>query len=142
MPPKRIVIYGIGLFVVMTLALTRAQATTSPVCSGDKAKQAATDVEQLKDWNSVYRSFKRFEPCDEGTVAEQFSYSIGTLLAKEWSNLPSLLRLAALDPEFQQFVIRHIDENIPEEEAQRIVSNSRKRCPVGGEWLCKSVADY
>jgi hypothetical protein len=53
-----------------------------------------------------------------------------------------LIRLAAGDKGFQAFILRHIDENIPDEEGQLIVRNCREHPPRNGEWLCKAVVDY
>ena len=90
----------------------------------------------------MYRSYKRFRNCDEGAIAEEYSYAIGHLLAHNWDRLDDLVRLAASDREFAGFVVLHIDENIPEDDAQLIVRNSRQRCPTGARWLCRSIADY
>lgn len=139
-----------SLFVCCTAALLAfvacmsnyASAATHETCTAREAKAATSEVGQLEDWDGMYRSFKRFRHCDEGDVAEEYSYAIGHLLAHDWNRLDDLLRITASDRDFAQFVVLHIDENIPEWDAQLIVRNSRKRCPPGAQWLCKSIADY
>jgi hypothetical protein len=115
---------------------------TRATCTAREAKQASIEVGQQADWEGMYRSFKRFRNCDDGAFAEEYSYAVGHLLAHDWERLDDLLRLTASDKEFAEFVVLHIDENIPEEEAQLIVLNSRRRCPTGAKWLCRSIADY
>ena len=121
---------------------THALAATHATCTAREAKQASIEVGQQSDWEGMYRSFKRFRNCDDGAVAEEYSYAVGHLLAHEWDRLDDLLRLTGSDKEFAEFVVLHIDENIPEEDAQIIVRNSRRRCPSGARWLCRSIADY
>ena len=135
----------LGSFTVVLLSLTMAIALpgeSANTCASSESRRARREAGHLQDWQSVYRSFKRFESCDRGNVAEEYSYAISRLLAHHWEQVDVLLGLAAEDLEFKQFVLRHIDENIPEEEAQLIVNNSRQRCPAEGEWLCRAIVDY
>jgi hypothetical protein len=48
----------------------------------------------------------------------------------------------ASDREFEQFVIRHIDESMTEDEANLIVNNARLHCPQGAKQFCNVIADY
>jgi hypothetical protein len=134
-----------GSALAVLLALTTAPALPAEDlknCAASETRQARREASRLGDWEGVYRSFKRFESCDHGKVAEEYSYAISRLLAHHWEQVDVLLGLAAGDQEFKRFVLRHIDENIPEEEAQVIISNSRERCPREGKWLCQAIVDY
>ena len=130
-----------AVFLAWTLATALPAVSANP-CASAESRRVRREVGHLQDWQSLYRSFKRLESCDRGNVAEEYSYAISRLLAHHWEQVDVLLGLAAEDLEFKQFVLRHIDENIPEEEAQRIVNNSRQRCPAEGEWLCRAIVDY
>jgi len=127
-------------FIVLTVAY--AGAETQKKCPSVEAKRARIEAGHLQDWDSVYSSFKRFGQCDSGKVAEEYSYAIGRLLAHHWDGVELLLNLAEGDEEFKEFILRHINEDIPEEEAQLIINNSRQRCPADGKWLCRAIVDY
>jgi hypothetical protein len=116
-----------------------ARGETSPNCSERKAESAQRETAQLDDWDAIYRAFKRFAACDDGLVAEQYSDSINHLLAYDWKDLGPFLRLTAADPNFEDFVIRHVNETMTEDEAIRIVKNARSRCPAAAKRLCKSI---
>jgi hypothetical protein len=120
-----------------------AQATqpTHKECTPTEAKQARTEAEQLKDWKSIYHSYKQFSQCDNGDIAEEYSDSVTHQLADNWKNLDALLEITASDKEFEDFVVRHIDETMTEEEASRVISNARQHCPPKAAWLCKSITD-
>jgi hypothetical protein len=128
--------------LVLFLALAGlAEAATQKVCTQAEVKQVQKEADQLTDWDSMYRSFKRFAHCDEGAIAEEYSDSVGRLLARDWKHLDSFVRLTS-DHGFEQFVIRHIDETMSEDEAALVISNARAHCPPGAKRLCKSIADY
>ena len=134
----------LGSILAVLLALTAGPclpAEDLKNCAASETK-ARHEASHLGDWEGVYRSFKRFESCDHGRLAEEYSYAISRLLAHHWEQVDVLLGLAAADQEFKRFVLRHIDENIPEEEAQVIIRNSRERCPSEGKWLCQAIVDY
>jgi hypothetical protein len=130
-----------AVLLALTMA-TALPAENGKTCATAESRRARREAGHLEDWPSVYRSFQRFESCDRGNVAEEFSYAISRLLAHHWEQVDVLLGLAADDLEFKRFVLRHIDENIPEEEAQLIVNHSRQHCPAEGEWLCRAIVDY
>jgi hypothetical protein len=118
-----------------------SEAATQKVCTETEISQAQKEADQLRDWDSIYRSFKRFAHCDEGAIAEEYSDSVGRLLARDWEHLDAFVRLTS-DPSFEQFVIRHIDETMSEDEAALVIKNARQHCPSGAKRLCKSIADY
>jgi ABC-type enterochelin transport system substrate-binding protein len=141
MQTKSLLLCSAALFI-STLPVTNAHAESRKTCSAGEAKRARLEVAHLQDWKAVYSSFKRIGGCDVRAVAEEYSYAISRLLAHHWDDVGSLLSLASDDQTFKQFVLRHIDENVPEEEAQLIIANSRQHCPANGQWLCSAIVDY
>ena len=118
-----------------------AGATMHQVCTNEQAQQAALEADELKTWDSVHRSFKRFGRCAEGPIAEEYTDSIARLLAHDWNHLDDLVRLTSSDHEFERFVIEHIDESMTEDDAILIVNNARLHCPRSATRLCKLIAD-
>ena len=131
-----------AILLLIASATASCSAGQDRSCTPAEVKKARREVSRLQDWNAVYDSFKHFPRCDRGRLAEEYSYAVSRLLAHDWADLAILLSLAANDQSFKAFVLQHLDENIPEEEAQLIVRNSRQHCPTEGEWLCKAIADY
>lgn len=138
---RRTLFLALEIFaLVMVLAHSRAEV--SGKCAASQAKRVGREIASVKDWKGFHSAFKHIGSCDYGKVAQEYSYAVSRLLAYHWDDVSSLLSLAAGDKEFKQFVLRHIDEDMPEEESQAILSNSRQHCPADGEWLCKAIADY
>lgn len=119
-----------------------AWADGPSTCTATQAKAISRDIARVQDWKAFYDSFKRVRSCDRGRLSQEYSYAISRLLAHHWDKVGSLVSLALTDNEFRKFVLRHINEDMPEEESQKILSNSREHCPAEGEWLCKAIADY
>jgi hypothetical protein len=131
-------VFGLVLVIGVT---GPAYAATQRVCTEAEVREARKEADQLRDWESVYRSFKRFAHCDEGGIAEEYSDSVSRLLARDWKHLDRFVRLTS-DHGFEQFVIRHVDETMSEDEAALVVNNARMHCPPGAKRLCEAITDY
>lgn len=131
----------IATALIVSLVLTASARSEETNCTQEEAVQAETEASKLHDWDDVYRSFGRFQHCDDGAISEGYSDSIGRLLAHHWITLPRLNALASYDESFKRFVIRHIDETIPNDELKVIVVNASTLCPVKCERLCKLIED-
>jgi len=110
-------------------------------CTKSEAIQADHEIDSLKDWNSVYRAYRKFSQCDDGSIAEGYSDAVGRLLAEDWRNFNRLIALTRADKGFQRFVLRHIDETLPADTLSKISSNARIKCPAGAQSLCRLIAD-
>ena len=94
----------------------------------------------LKDWDQIYRSYKRFSLCDDGAIAEGYSDSVTKLLADDWESFNRLLVLTNRSRGFTGFVLKHIDETVPGDRLAKIAKNARSECAAGGRNLCLSIA--
>ena len=90
-------------------------------------------------WREVYGTFVLFRGCDDGAIAEGFSDVVTTLLAERWTLLPELRAFAAIDPEFDRFVLYHIDETTSRERLEAIVRSSRDACPAAEMTICRRI---
>ena len=130
--------FALLLFGLGAASLATAQ---NKVCTEDQEKKASSDVDRLKDWPTLYRSFREFVPqCDDGEIAEGYSDAVAKLLANHWKELPALVRLVTSDPAFKRFVLRHIDATISADDLTQIDANARLRCPSNGKHLCSLIA--
>ncbi len=140
--PKKAVIVVCCMLFASSMAVAQPKSDKVPGCTDIQAKQAKKEAGHLKNWPSIYRSFKRFAQCDENDteISEQYTASISHLLAHEWKNVGAFLHIASSDKKFEQFVFRHIDESMGNEEGYQIIDNARLHCPRGGKRLCEAIA--
>lgn len=105
-------------------------------CTKQKAIDADKDLDRLTDWTAVYRTFRLYRQCDDGAVAEGYSDAVAKLLVNRWQTLRDLAMLSRQHPEFERFVLWHIDTTTGLKNAQTIIANARNRCPADLKALC------
>ena len=85
------------------------------------------------------QSYKKFARCDDASIGEGYSDKIARLLSDKWSKVSELDRLAARDKGFERFVLRHVDELMTDEQANKIRENAQKHCPPKVDRLCMAI---
>src|SRR5258708_37011606 len=85
-------IISLGVILLFMTSAFASDATTRK-CPKGEAMEAEKQAGSLKDWDQVYRSYKRFSQCDDGAIAEGYSESITKLLAEDWKSSNRLLVL-------------------------------------------------
>lgn len=134
---------------LMIVALAMAWRSLGPPlraqnkpCTDAEETQAEKQVDSLKTWDQLYRSYKKFAPqCDDGGVAEGYSDAVGKLLAAHWDHFPRLVKLANADKGFREFVVSHVDESLSSETLAKISKNARSECPADAKTLCGLITD-
>ncbi|RXR07305.1 hypothetical protein [Pseudoxanthomonas composti] len=126
-------------WVAATVALTfgNAHVDVRP-CSIQEAFAAEQEASSVRHWEAVYQSYERFFHCDDGAIREGYSYSVGSLLANQWEEFDELVLLTRGSPRFEDFVVSHIDETLPQNDARKIQENL-SRCPKSGKKLCSRL---
>jgi hypothetical protein len=116
-----------------------AQPSEKKVCTQEEAIKAETEGTYVDTWPDLYRSFVRFGHCDDGAIAEGFSDAVAKLLAEHWDQFNTLAPLAKAHPKFEDFIIRHLDATISEQNSKVIAENARLRCPQSSHKLCARI---
>jgi hypothetical protein len=117
---------SITITFLVFFALTQCAASqpmNNNKCSKKNAISAEMEAGNIKDWIALYESFKNFTNCDDGAIAEGYSNSVGYLLSNEWNNI----------------VLRHIDDTISIAVIERIAENLNLRCPQNIEQICDLI---
>jgi molybdopterin-guanine dinucleotide biosynthesis protein len=115
-----------------------ALADTLP-CTTQESQSAEAVAAKADTWAELHALFERYGHCDDGAIAEGFSDSVTALLAEHWSEIPQLESTIRADAAFRKFVLRHIDESIPDERLMRIQTLAREQCAEGAEELCRAI---
>ncbi len=127
------------VLVIFAVALS-AQTSYSQrqSCSTAESNKADREAGRLRTWDALYRSYNRFAHCDDGSIAEGYSDSVGRILVEQWETLPRLVILAN-NGGFHKFVLRHVDATLDTRELEKIRTNAVHRCPAGKEDLCEQL---
>ncbi len=106
-------------------------------CSPNAEESAA----RIKGWMQLQDHFHRFGlgACDTGELADAYSNRVDRFLTMQWKDLSTLAFLVKSDPEFLQFVLRHVDAKWEEGNAVKVAANARKKCPKSATRLCAEI---
>ena len=127
---------AIGALLLSVGGAARAQF---PDCTDAQAKRAEKDIGAVRTWDALYKSYKQYEKCDDGDVADAYSDAVATLLVEHWSTLPRLAQLAKKNDDFWQFVLDHIDSSDDPGDLRAIRRRAERRCPAGLLSTCRDL---
>lgn len=128
------VLQGAALLLLAYIPAASAQTASQNKCDEETQIQAR-EQNGPKSWIELYHLFKDFGPCDGGSLADRFSADVAELFSEHWSDLGELNHLAA-NKAFEQFVLRHIDTTIDEDDLLAIANSSKVRCPAADKRIC------
>ncbi len=126
-------------FLLMGMTICFSNSACDAACNRSDYIAADNEVTNLRTWNELYKSFKKYGNCDDGGLAEGYSEVVATLLTSKWQTFPSLNKITLKDSSFKNFVIRHIDELMTPDQWNEIKTHSAKNCPNGCASLCEEI---
>lgn len=108
-------------------------------CSPQNAEAADEMVDKINNWVDVEYTFKQFEGCDDGSIAEGNSEAIARLLVDKWNTLPLLSKLIQKTPRLKMFVLRHVNTTLDTDDLEKIEKFSLSACPKDMSSLCRDL---
>jgi hypothetical protein len=133
--------FSLPLVIAMQLVVcgALAQPVGASPCTVEDSKRAFDAVDKLDSWGAVLNFYKKYLACDDGGIGEGVSDAVTKLLANDWAGFWRLGPTVRAEPQFQQFVLRHIDATVPVETLQSVGRNARSRCTQKSAALCKKI---
>jgi hypothetical protein len=116
----------------------------APVAFGDDCSQhdgfiAEAAIDHLNTWKRLAQARQQFANCDDGGVAEGFSDAVARLLARHWAQIPTLVSLIHTQPDFESFVLGHLNESDDFDDLKKIRTLASHRCPPTATNLCAKL---
>ncbi|MES2825650.1 MAG: hypothetical protein V4732_18765 [Pseudomonadota bacterium] len=130
---------NLAFLILVCISNLVAAGGQAKKCSVSEAREVELIAGSLSSWNELYAVFQKYGHCDDGAIGEGFSESISLLIAEQWEMIDQLIVLAKEDPEFQKFVIDHIDETAPPERLAQIKRNAVSKCSRSREYICMNI---
>ena len=115
-------------------------AEKSNACTKDKETQAERAIDELTSWQKVYDAYTKFVQCDDGAIAEGYTDKISDLLAYNWKAIGELLKFIRINPQFERFILEHVDTLTTQDQAKAIIANSREHCDATAAEFCNRLA--
>lgn len=133
------------IFALIGTAFWSPAATSAPaatnVCSAAQAIAAEEAADTLADWPAVAAAYDQFRQCDDGAIAEGYTDSVGRLLGRDQPEAHALAKALRTRPGMLRFLLRHVNETLPEDELTVIAEKLPTRCGKGEQKICKALSD-
>ena len=110
-------------------------------CSEARVIEAVKESSSLKSWQNIYDSYKKYQQCDDGAIAEGYSDSITGLMANNWDTLKDLKMFTETDKEFLKFILRHIDTSVDPDDVKKVSDNASQHCAANFSELCSLIKE-
>jgi hypothetical protein len=127
------------LVMMFVLWMVNASVMAQVACAGEDAMKAMSEASNLKTWNDVFDSYRKYKQCDDGATAEGYSASVAYLLADKWQDVGELLKLSEKNAGFRQFVLKHVDVTMSMEQSVDIKRNVKDHCPASAKKICVDI---
>jgi hypothetical protein len=124
----------VAAFVVLAQSLPAS--AQDRICTSDEAQRADLQAGTHRSWEALYKSYKRFGHCDDGSIAEGYSESVARILVDHWNTLPQLATLGNKDAKFLRFALSHLDATLDTGDIEKIKAKAATRCPPGLHAVC------
>jgi hypothetical protein len=127
------------IIAVATWPLVQPAACQQAPCTEAQTRRAEVEAVNLRNWDALYRSYKRYARCNDVDAAEGYSESVARILVDHWNTLPRLAKLGAGDSSFRRFVLSHVDATLNMIDVESIREKAKSACPEGLHSLCADL---
>lgn len=117
----------------------RNDSCIKSIPDGDVALESLDQTKGFESANVWYKKFKKYR-MDDGYYSESYSDYVMVTLAKSFSeNISALSQLKHNNPEFVEFVIRHIDPTGAIDDLAKIITNESKCKEKRNSEICNEI---
>src|SRR5262249_31856447 len=92
--------------IAAALAVT-AVTTATAECTPKDSAAANKALDRVNTWDQLHKSWKDWNKCDSGPVADAFTDAI-MRLGVDWKNMDALARDMAADAQYHDFILAHV----------------------------------
>ena len=106
-------------------------------CTRDQEIVAEISAGAIETWFILEAHHRLLGHCDDGAIAEGYRDTIASLLANRWEAFGEY----SMGPEFESFILRHINETWPAEEWRLVRKLAAERCPQSKKVICDAFVE-
>lgn len=128
-------------YVVAVAAFGIAAAHAQDKACGSVDSQAAEKaLDQVVNWELLYRAFKQHGHCDNALNEDLFTDAF-MRLAVEWKHVDQFAKHYQADAKYKAFVQRRMKSLSAKEDVKSLYSRAKSNCPPTLDAFCGEIAE-
>jgi hypothetical protein len=127
--------------IILIFFIAMPAVISGQECTNEQARKSETIAAYLKTWDEVFGAWKDFKHCDDGAIAEGFSDSVTKILSEKWTENGHLIELIESNPQFEKFIVVHINRTVPRERLTAIRHLAKMQCINATPQFCLKVLE-
>ena len=127
----------LAAIILLTFSAFHVALGQPSPCTETQHRQVEIEAVNLRTWDALYSSYRKYKHCGDVEAAEGYSESKARILADHWETLPRLAQLIEKDKSFGKFVA--LDATMNMADVAKIKELATTRCPTGLSKLCAKL---
>lgn len=137
---RKLFCLALAVFMLGATHAAYAQNDLDIACTQEQFYTAQYRINSIATWSELYNSFDKYWQCDRDEVARKYSMVVNELLA-DWDRINEFYTLNGRNPQFGEFVIRHLGCHVSPQQVSQYIDNATRHCPKGERDFCQSIID-
>jgi hypothetical protein len=130
------------LAIVSFMSVVQLYAGQKDVpCTTAELIASEREASNLRSWDELYQSIKRYGRCNDVDADEGYSESAARILVDSWTTLPQLAELMSKDRKFGRTALYLINATIGSDDLNAIKKHATEKCPSKLKALCNKLVD-
>ena len=126
---------------VCLLAVAAAAHAADKPCTKADVSNAEKAIDRIVTWPQLYKAWQDWRQCDgEAAVADVYTDAL-LRLAVAWKNVDGLATPMKSDPQYREFVYKHLKSDAAKDDRESVYSRARKSCPSNLDAFCTEMGD-
>jgi len=126
---------------VCLLAVAAAAHAADRPCTKADASNAEKAIDRINTWPQLYKAWQDWRQCDgEAAVADVYTDAL-LRLAVTWKHVDGLATPMKNDPQYREFIYKHLKSDAAKDDRESVYSRARKDCPSSLDAFCTEMGD-
>lgn len=130
----------LAIAAVIALGAAPAFAQQAKTCTKADEAAAAKAVDRVVTWPQLQKTWEDYRHCDSGAIDEAFTDAVLRMLV-EWKNPEVLADAMSKEPDYGEFVVRHLKSPAAKDDRESVYSRAKASCPAKLNAFCDRIAE-
>ncbi|MGZ5098095.1 MAG: hypothetical protein ACXWG9_09550 [Usitatibacter sp.] len=128
------------IVVCLAALLLAGEAQAQKPCSKAESAAAEKAIDRVLSWPQLYKAWTDYRHCDAGPVDDLYTDALLRLVV-DWKDIPTFAAAMEKDPQYKEFVTRHLKSPAAKDDLDSIYSRAKASCPAKQEAFCGELIE-